>query len=77
MCTGLIICQPNANFVPVSRNIELEKEAQEKAARQVKAKAKAMAIALQTINKFIIKKKVGAEDQIFGRRASDPLQLAV
>ncbi len=33
----------------------------------MKAKAKAMAIALQTINKFIIKKKVGENDQIYGR----------
>ena len=34
------------------------------------AKAKAMAIALQTIGKFVIKKKVGESDQIYGRSAS-------
>ena len=36
-------------------------------AKQVKAKAKAMAVALQTIGKFIVRKKVGENDQIFGR----------
>lgn len=49
------------------RNIRREQEAAERKALQVKAKAKAMAIALQTIGKFIIKKKVGENDQIFGR----------
>jgi large subunit ribosomal protein L9 len=39
---------------------------------QAKAKARAMAIALQTIGKFIIKKKVGENDQIFGRCGMRP-----
>lgn len=34
---------------------------------QIKAKAQALATALATIGKFIIKKKVGENDQIFGR----------
>ena len=49
------------------RNIEREKERGEKAAKDVKTKAKAMAVALQTIGKFIVKKKVGENDKIFGR----------
>ena len=51
------------------RSIQKETAAQEKAAQAVVAKAKAMAIALQTIGKFIIKKKVGESNQIFGRWA--------
>jgi large subunit ribosomal protein L9 len=34
-----------------------------------------MAIALSTIGKFIIKKKVGEEDRIFGRCVSSPLYV--
>ena len=33
----------------------------------MKTKARAMAVALQTIGKFIVKKKVGENDKIFGR----------
>ena len=51
------------------RNIQREKDDADKAAQAVVAKAKAMAIALQTIGKFIIKKKVGESDQIYGRLA--------
>ena len=51
------------------RSIQKETAAQEKAAQAVVAKAKAMAIALQTIGKFVIKKKVGESHQIFGRWA--------
>jgi large subunit ribosomal protein L9 len=40
--------------------------AEEEAKRQIQAKAQAMATALATIGKFIIKKKVGEADQIFG-----------
>lgn len=47
--------------------MEREAAAQEKAALAKVAKAKAMAIALQTIGKFVIKKKVGDSNQIFGR----------
>ena len=49
------------------RNIEREKERGEKSARDVKAKAKAMAVALQTIGKFVVRKKIGENDKIFGR----------
>ena len=48
-------------------NIEKEKQRSEQAAKDVKAKAKAMAVALQTIGKFVIKKKVGENNKIFGR----------
>mmetsp|Transcript_9556 Transcript_9556/g.22988 ORF Transcript_9556/g.22988 Transcript_9556/m.22988 type:complete len:196 (-) Transcript_9556:27-614(-) len=40
--------------------------AEEEAKRQEQAKAEAMATALATIGKFVIKKKVGDEKQIFG-----------
>ena len=49
------------------RNIEKDKQRGEKAAADVKSKAKAMAVALQTIGKFVVKKKVGENDKIFGR----------
>ena len=49
------------------RNIEKEKQRGEKAAADIKSKAKAMAVALQTIGKFVVKKKVGENDKIFGR----------
>ena len=49
------------------RNIQREAERQEKTALEGKNKAKAMAVALQTIGKFVIKKKVGENDKIFGR----------
>ncbi len=50
------------------RNIQKEAERQEKTALEAKNKAKAMAVALQTIGKFVIKKKVGENDKIFGRQ---------
>jgi large subunit ribosomal protein L9 len=43
-----------------------QREAEERARMEVKAKAQAMATALATIGKFVIKKKVGEEEQIFG-----------
>ncbi len=49
------------------RSIEKDKQRAEQQAREVKSKAQAMAIALSTIGKFVIKKKVGEEDKIFGR----------
>lgn len=49
------------------RNIQREKDRGEKAALDLKTKAKAMAVALQTIGKFTIRKKVGENDKIFGR----------
>lgn len=48
-------------------NIEKDKQRSEQAAKDLKAKAKAMAVALQTIGKFVIKKKVGDNNKIFGR----------
>lgn len=42
------------------------REAEERARLEVKAKAQAMATALATIGKFVIKKKVGEAEQIFG-----------
>mmetsp|Transcript_26023 Transcript_26023/g.72891 ORF Transcript_26023/g.72891 Transcript_26023/m.72891 type:complete len:197 (-) Transcript_26023:471-1061(-) len=41
-------------------------QAEEEAKRQEQAKAQAMATALATIGKFVISKKVGDADQIFG-----------
>ncbi|GAB4821713.1 hypothetical protein N2152v2_008759 [Parachlorella kessleri] len=46
--------------------IKRQRDAEERAKLEEKAKAQAMATALATIGKFIIKKKVGANDQIFG-----------
>ena len=43
-----------------------QREAEDRARMEVKAKAQAMATALATIGKFVIKKKVGEEEQIFG-----------
>lgn len=47
--------------------IKAAKEAEQRALQQEKARAEAMATALRTIGKFIIKKKVGDNEQIFGR----------
>lgn len=49
------------------RNLQIAADNQEKAAQAKKAKAGAMKMALQTIGKFNIKKKVGQNNQIFGR----------
>lgn len=46
--------------------IQKQKAVEERARMEEKAKAKAMATALSTIGKFVIKKKVGDGDQIFG-----------
>lgn len=46
--------------------IKKQKAIEERARLEERAKAQAMATALSTIGKFIIKKKVGEEDQIFG-----------
>lgn len=47
--------------------INAAREAEARAKQQEKARAEAMATALRTIGKFVIKKKVGENDQIFGR----------
>ena len=49
------------------RNIEKEKQEEERRKLEEKNKAKSVATALQTIGKFVIKKKAGVNDQIFGR----------
>jgi large subunit ribosomal protein L9 len=46
--------------------IKKQKAVEERARLEERAKAQAMATALSTIGKFIIKKKVGEGDQIFG-----------
>ena len=46
--------------------IKRQQEAEDRARLEEKAKAGAMATALSTIGKFIIKKKVGEMEQIFG-----------
>lgn len=50
----------------VLEQIKRQQEAEERARLEEKAKAQAMATALGTIGKFIIKKKVGEGEQIFG-----------
>eukprot|EP00890_Picochlorum_soloecismus_P001193 jgi/Picsp_1/2074/NSC_05539-R1_50s ribosomal protein l9 len=50
----------------VLAEIKKKQEIEERARLEQKAKAQAMATALGTIGKFIIKKKVGEEGQIFG-----------
>ena len=54
----------NDKFRPIRchhRNIEKDRQRGEKAASDIKNKAKAMAVALQTIGKFVVKKKVGEQ----------------
>lgn len=50
----------------ILEQIKRQREAEERSRMEEKAKAQAMATALATIGKFIIKKKVGGNDQIFG-----------
>lgn len=50
----------------VLEQIKRQVEAEERARLEEKARAQAMATALGTIGKFIIKKKVGEKDHIFG-----------
>ncbi|KAK9831994.1 hypothetical protein WJX81_006960 [Elliptochloris bilobata] len=57
--------------------IEKDKQDVEKRERERKAKAKAMATALQTIGKFIVKKKVGEQDQIFGSVTTAEIVAAI
>lgn len=63
-------CLKTRFWKPVSlnwRNLQVAADNKEKAAQAQKAKAGAMKMALQTIGKFNIKKKVGQNNQIFGR----------
>ena len=48
------------------RSIQRGIEAEERTKKEAKAKAQAMANALATIGKFVIRKKVGAENAIYG-----------
>eukprot|EP00204_Picochlorum_oklahomense_P002868 CAMPEP_0118805880 /NCGR_PEP_ID=MMETSP1161-20130426/29224_1 /TAXON_ID=249345 /ORGANISM="Picochlorum oklahomensis, Strain CCMP2329" /LENGTH=183 /DNA_ID=CAMNT_0006734915 /DNA_START=30 /DNA_END=578 /DNA_ORIENTATION=+ len=50
----------------ILEEIQRQKAVEERARMEEKAKAQAMATALSTIGKFVIKKKVGEGDQIFG-----------
>lgn len=50
----------------ILEEIQKKQASEERAKLEEKAKAQAMATALSTIGKFIIKKKIGEEDQIFG-----------
>jgi len=59
---GLAMIATESILADIEKNIAAE----ERAKLEEKAKAQAMATALSTIGKFIIKKKVGEEEQIFG-----------
>lgn len=50
----------------ILNKIEATAKAEQKKKEELKAKAEAMAAALATIGKFVIKKKAGDQDQIFG-----------
>jgi large subunit ribosomal protein L9 len=50
----------------ILEQLQRQREAEERARLEERAKAQAMATALSTIGKFIVKKKVGEGDQIFG-----------
>jgi large subunit ribosomal protein L9 len=50
----------------ILQQIQKKDESEQRAAMEVKSKAQAMATALATIGKFVIRKKVGEKDQIFG-----------
>lgn len=60
------------------RNIEAARQAEIKRANEVKAKAQAMATALATIGKFVIKKKASSDsDAIFGAVTTAEVVAAV
>jgi large subunit ribosomal protein L9 len=50
----------------ILEQIQRQQDAEDRAKLEERAKAQAMATALATIGKFIIKKKVGENEQIFG-----------
>lgn len=59
----------------ILQQIQKQQEAEDRAKLEERAKAQAMATALATIGKFIIKKKVGENEQIFGSvTASDVVE---
>lgn len=53
--------------------INAQREAEVRAAAQEREKAQALATALKTIGKFVIKKKVGENNQIFGSVTSQDI----
>lgn len=61
----------------ILQQIQKEKDAQSRKAGQVKEKAQSMATALATIGKFVIKKKVGENDRIFGSVTPQEVSEAV
>lgn len=61
----------------ILNKIQEQIKAEERARLEEKAKAQAMATALSTIGKFIIRKKVGEKDQIFGSVTSAEIVEAI
>mmetsp|Transcript_21041 Transcript_21041/g.66691 ORF Transcript_21041/g.66691 Transcript_21041/m.66691 type:complete len:154 (+) Transcript_21041:381-842(+) len=61
----------------ILKQVEADKQAKLADLAAVKAEAQQMATALQTIGKFVIKKKVGEENAIFGSVTSSDIVEAV
>ncbi|KAL4458871.1 hypothetical protein ABPG75_013736 [Micractinium tetrahymenae] len=61
----------------ILERIRQQREAEERARLEEKAKAQAMATALATIGKFVVKKKVGDKDAIFGSVTAQELVDAI
>jgi len=61
----------------ILERIRQQREAEERARMEEKAKAQAMATALATIGKFVVKKKVGEKDAIFGSVTAQELVDAI
>ncbi|KAI3436156.1 hypothetical protein D9Q98_002213 [Chlorella vulgaris] len=61
----------------ILEKIKRQREEEDRVRMEIKAKAQAMATALATIGKFVIKKKVGEKDAIFGSVTSADLVDAI
>ncbi|KAG7669766.1 hypothetical protein Ndes2526B_g06118 [Nannochloris sp. 'desiccata'] len=61
----------------ILEQIQRQQDAEDRAKLEERAKAQAMATALATIGKFIIKKKVGENEQIFGSVTSADVAEAI
>lgn len=61
----------------ILQQIQRQQDAEDRAKLEERAKAQAMATALATIGKFIIKKKVGENEQIFGSVTSADVAEAI
>lgn len=59
------------------QKIREEEEAEQARLAEIKAKAEAMATALRTIGKFVVKKKVGENDRIFGSVTTQEIADAI